>query len=106
METQGENPLGEKIDPGLVPSVPPGIAFRIIEKEAVIVHPVKGMVYALNSTGSFAWQYFNGEKSIREIAETIQHAYQVNYTDAERDLCELIHELSTRGLITLSFPNE
>ena len=99
-----EDHLGQpaSISPGpkSVPTIPEGIAYRIIEGEAVLINPETGIVFVLNQTGSFLWQQFDGTKSIREIAENVQQTFTVSYTDAESDLVEFIRELGARKLIS------
>lgn len=105
-----EHPLDQMAEtsPGLksVPTIPEGIAYRIIEGEAVLINPETGIVFVLNQTGSFLWQQFDGTKSIREIAETVQQTFAVPYADAEYDLLEFLRELEARELIRCHPPND
>jgi len=87
-------------DPKSVPTIPEGIAYRIIEGEAILINPETGIVFVLNQTGSFLWQQFDGKKSIREIAENVQQTFTVPYADAESDLVEFIRELGAKKLIS------
>lgn len=83
-----------------VPKIIPGIAFRIIEGEAVLVNPENKMIYVLNHTGAFAWQKIDGKNNINKIAQALSIEYQANISESESDLLELFEGLATRGLIS------
>ncbi|MCX5859873.1 MAG: PqqD family protein [Proteobacteria bacterium] len=83
-----------------VPKIIPGIAFRIIEGEAVLVNPENKMIYVLNHTGAFAWQKIDGKNNINKIAQALSIEYQSNISESENDLLELFEGLADRGLIS------
>ncbi|MDD5223635.1 MAG: PqqD family protein [bacterium] len=83
-----------------VPRITPGIAFRIIEGEAVLVNPENKMIYVLNHTGAFAWQKIDGKINIKKIAQALSLEYQADTSKAENDLLELFEGLSDRGLLS------
>lgn len=87
-----------------VPEISPGIAFRIIEGEAVLVNPENKMIYVLNHTGAWAWQKIDGKASIKYIAQELGNEYQVSGVGVEKDLLEIFSELHHRGLINWKSP--
>jgi len=89
----------------LIPKISPGIAFRIIEGEAVLVNPENKMIYVLNHTGAFAWRKIDGKNNAEEIARALSIEYQANSSEAEKDLLDLFAGLSNRGLISWQKPN-
>jgi hypothetical protein len=89
-----------------IPKIIPGIAFRIIEGEAVLVNPENKMIYVLNHTGAFAWQKIDGKSNIKKIAQMIGEEYRIDGTEAEKDLRELFEGLSNRGLISWNKPDK
>ncbi|MCX5868016.1 MAG: PqqD family protein [Proteobacteria bacterium] len=83
-----------------IPEISPGIAFRIIEGEAVLVNPENKMIYVLNHTGAFAWRKIDGKSNIQKIAQALSLEYQAEISKAENDLLELFEGLATRDLIS------
>jgi len=92
-------------DLSFIPEISPGIAFRIIEGEAVLVNPANKMIYVLNHTGACAWQKIDGRKTAREIAQMVGAEYQVTPSEAENDLQELFGNLAQRGLLSWKKPD-
>ena len=88
-----------------IPEISPGIAFRIIEGEAVLVNPENKMIYVLNHTGAFAWRKIDGNINLEEIARDLSLEYQATASDTEKDLLELFEGLSNRGLISWKKPS-
>ena len=77
---------------------------RRIAGETIIV-PVSGnvadleSVYTLNEVGSFVWQLIDGRRTSRELAEAVGAEYDVELSEAARDVDELLDVLEARGLV-------
>jgi len=83
-----------------VPRQAPGVAGRIVDDEAVLIHPQQGKVRVLNSVGARLWELADGERTIAEMAAVIAGEYAVSPTRAESDALKFCTELIERGLLT------
>lgn len=75
-----------------------GIAWRIIEDEAVLVNVRRDEVLHLNPTASYLWSKLDGEKSLEEIAEAMTLEYEVGKEEALRDIMEFASRLLEKGV--------
>lgn len=72
-----------------------------VEDEMVLLGLEDGIYYGLNSVGTFIWDQIKEPKTIDEIRDAILNEYDVEKGECERDLLELLYELSEKGLIEL-----
>jgi len=84
---------------GKIPIKSPRIASRIIGGEAVIVHPSKGFVYALNKTGSQVWKAMDGKRTVADIVGRIVKEYDVVEGEARKDVSGFLNALKRREII-------
>jgi len=76
-------------------------ASRIIDGEAVIVTPQKGVVTVLNETGSGIWQLLDGENTVEDIINTISSEFNVSREEARKDTLDFIEELIEKDMVVL-----
>ena len=76
-------------------------ASRIIDGEAVIVTPQKGVVTVLNETGSGIWQLLDGENTVEDIINAISSEFNVSREEAEKDTLCFIEELIDKDMVVL-----
>ena len=77
-------------------------ASRIIDGEAVIVTPRKGLVTVLNETGSGIWQLLDGRNSVEDIINIISSKFDVSREEAEKDTLDFIKELEEKDMVVLN----
>ena len=77
----------------------PGLAWREIDDETVIISPHDSVMHELNDTGSFLWKSIDGKKSAAELAELLVENYQVAPDVALSDAQALLEEMSSRKLV-------
>ena len=77
-------------------------ASRIIDGEAVIVIPQKGVVTVLNETGSGIWQLLDGENTVEDIINTISSEFNVSREEARKDTLDFIEELIEKDMVVLN----
>ncbi|MCZ3364275.1 MULTISPECIES: PqqD family protein [Methanobacterium] len=71
-----------------------------VEDEVVILGLKDGVYYGLNPVGAFIWNNINQEpKTMAEIRDAVLEEYDVSEEVCEKDLMELLTELSDKGLI-------
>ena len=84
-----------------IPRAHPEIVSRILENEAVLVHPQRGKVKVLNEVGARIWTLIDGARTAGEIAARIAKDYPVPPAQAEIDTLDFLGTLHRRGLISL-----
>jgi hypothetical protein len=69
--------------------------------EAAILNLKSGVYFGLNTVGASIWKLIQEPRSVKEIQDAIQEEYDVELDQCERDVLELLQELSTHGLIEI-----
>ena len=69
-----------------------------VEDEVVILGLKDGVYYGLNPVGAFIWNLIQEPKTMAEIREAVLDEYDVEKEVCEKDLMELLTELSDKGL--------
>ncbi|MCX6032229.1 MAG: PqqD family protein [Chloroflexi bacterium] len=85
-----------------VPAHAPGVVSRLIDGEAVIVHPRQGVVRVLNGVGSRLWELADGRRSAAELAEAITREYEVDGARASAETLAFLTDLAERDLVVVS----
>lgn len=82
-----------------------GVASRVLDGEAVLVHPGKGEVKVLNELGAEIWKRLDGLHSVGEIVDELLDAYAVDRADLERDVLGFMETLCARDLVAIRAPD-
>ena len=69
--------------------------------EAAILNLKSGVYFGLNTVGASIWKLIQEPRSVKEIQEAIQEEYEVEPDQCERDVLELLQELSLHELIQI-----
>ncbi|MEN6553603.1 MAG: PqqD family protein [Methanobacterium sp.] len=73
-----------------------------VEDEVVILGLKDSVYYGLNPVGAFIWNTIIQEpKTVAEICDAVLEEYDVSEEVCEKDLMELLTELSDKGLIEI-----
>ncbi len=78
-----------------------GIAWRIIEGEAVLVNVRKDEVLHLNPTASFLWRGLDGGNTLAGIAAEMTGEFEVTEEEALADILEFAGLLLQQGAAEL-----
>jgi hypothetical protein len=73
---------------------------RVIDTEAVLVHPQAGKIKVINETGALIWQLCDGQHSVAQIIDAVCLQYQVEAGQAEADTMQFLEALAQRGLLS------
>jgi Fe-S cluster biosynthesis and repair protein YggX len=87
-----------------IPAPIPTVASRILEGEAVLVHPGQGKVKVLNELGAEIWQRLDGKRTLLEIVEALFKRYHVDRTVLEQDVIRFVQGLHERDLVSIEEP--
>ncbi|OGV69350.1 MAG: hypothetical protein A2283_08160 [Lentisphaerae bacterium RIFOXYA12_FULL_48_11] len=90
------------ITPDSKPKKTENAVYRIVDEQAVIVEPKKGLVNVVNDVGSRIWTEIDGNHSVGQIAGIITSEYAISASQALKDTAEFLNELENNQLITVS----
>ncbi len=69
--------------------------------EAAILNLKTSTYFGLNTVGASIWKLLQEPKTVSQIRDAIIQEYDVEPDRCEHDILELLHELSTHGLIEI-----
>lgn len=78
-----------------------GIAWRVIEGEAVLVNVRSDEVMHLNPAASFLWSSLDGRLSLEDIAKNITEEYDVDLDTALDDAVDFAGNLVEQGAVEI-----
>lgn len=78
-----------------------GIAWRVIEGEAVLVNVRSDEVMHLNPAASLLWSSLDGQASLQDIARSITEEYDVDMDTALADAMEFSDSLLEQGAVEI-----
>ncbi len=82
-------------------SIPKHVLFTRVDDEAVLLNTRTNQYFALSEVGARLWNLLGEEKSLRAAYETVLSEYEVEASELERDLIELVSQLMESGLVEL-----
>jgi hypothetical protein len=85
-----------------VPAHAPGVVSRLVDGEAVIIHPRQGRVRVLNGVGSRLWELADGQRRVVELTEIVTREYNVDGDRAATETLAFLTDLAERGLLVVS----
>jgi hypothetical protein len=80
------------------------VVARVVAGETLIV-PVRAKVgdlasiYNFNGTGTLIWKLLESPRTVADLAASVVEEYDVDLTQAERDVQEFVEEMKNAGLI-------
>lgn len=83
-----------------VPAIPERIVFKKVGEEMVLLDFERGIYYGLNPAGARIWELFAEGKSIDEIVDLLTGEFDVERTDAKKDVEALMDDLAANGLVS------
>lgn len=94
----GNNPIVQLSD---VPVRVPDVVSRLIDGEAVLVHPRQGKIRVLNPVGARLWDLVDGRATVQTLARVLVAEYDVDLARAQGDTLAFFGDLVRRGVLTL-----
>ena len=82
----------------------PNIVGRLIGGEMILVPIRKNVgdmenIYTLNETAARIWELVDGQRSLNEIYQQIVGEFEIDETQAESDLLDLVDSLLKEGAL-------
>jgi Coenzyme PQQ synthesis protein D (PqqD) len=78
------------------------VVFRELQGEAIILNLNTGIYFGLNEVGSRMWALMQEHGSLARVFDAIQAEYEVTPEVLETDLLNLVSNLQTKGLVSVS----
>lgn len=75
------------------------LSWRVLDGEALILHPSAGTLHRLNETGTRLWELLDGNRSVEGIALALTNEYEITQEDAVEQLLELADGLVGNDLV-------
>ena len=82
-------------------SISSDAVFRELDGEAVILQLESGMYYGLDPVGTRLWQLIDAHGQLRKVFDAAVAEFDVEPAALERDLLQLVSELTTRNLVVV-----
>ena len=70
--------------------------------EAIILNLKSGVYHGLNEVAAKIWNIIQNPKSVDDVRAIILEEYEVDFQQCDRDLKELLQELTKVGLIEIN----
>lgn len=77
----------------------PGIAWRLVEEEAILVNIRRDEVIHLDPVGSFIWARMDGKNTLQEICRSMTGEFEVSMETAMEDLFLFAERLMKQGAV-------
>ena len=82
-------------------TVPPGVMFRDLDGEAVVLEIESGRYFGLNETGTRMWLLLQEHGSVERVLRDLLTEYDVNEERLRRELLSFVETLSSQRLLQI-----
>jgi hypothetical protein len=79
--------------------IPKHIISRQMHEDTVILDLAAGMYYGLSGAGSAIWQGVATGKGVRECAKIVSQLFDVDISEAEKDVEALLRDLVEKKIV-------
>ena len=77
----------------------PGVAYREIEGQILILRTGDDVLQTLNATGAFIWKRLMKQQAISRIVRGLASEVRIDRSRAEADVARFVSDLQKQGLI-------
>lgn len=77
----------------------PEIAWRVIDGEAVVVHPRAGLVFPFNPVATRCWELADGTRTLEEIIAVVTEEFDAPGAQIAEDVRRFVQDLQQKGLL-------
>lgn len=82
-------------------TVPPGVMFRDLDGEAVVLELESGRYFGLNETGTRMWLLLQEHGSLQEVLRVLLAEYEVAEERLREELLSFVHTLCSQRLLQI-----
>ncbi|MCM8780518.1 MAG: PqqD family protein [Candidatus Omnitrophica bacterium] len=77
------------------------VAWRSIDKEALLVNPRDGLIYPLNPVAKRVWELIDGSRTCSELIEIVDREFEGDKSNIQQDILSFIGDLIDKGMAIL-----
>ena len=88
------------IDLDSIPRRSATVVSRLVDEEAVLVHPLQGKVRVLNPVGARVWELADGQRTLGDIIRAVAMEYQVEVARVGVEVPAFCEDLVQRGVLS------
>ena len=77
----------------------PGVLFRQLGGETVLLHPDSGFYFGLDIMGTLVWQFLEEHGRLQPVLEALIREFEVEEERCRADLLRLVGEMLENGLV-------
>jgi hypothetical protein len=81
--------------------IPAFVTHVFLKEDAVLLNMHNGQYYQLDEVGARLWGLMREEKSLREGYQVLLDEYEVDSSQLEKDVLELVENLKEQGLVEI-----
>lgn len=78
------------------------VVSRLVDGEAVLVHPQQAKIRVLNAVGARVWELVDGRRSLGDISQVIVAEFDIELSRAQSDVLAFCADLVQAGVLTTS----
>jgi hypothetical protein len=82
--------------------IPAFVSVAFVDEDAVLLNMRTNQYYWLDEVGARLWGLLRDGKSLRESYQVILEEYEVNPSQLEQDVLELLEKLKEQGLVEIA----
>ncbi|MBX7116396.1 MAG: PqqD family protein [Myxococcaceae bacterium] len=93
-----------KVEAASVCARQPAAAFHRFGDDTVVLDATGTQLRGLNATGARVWEMLDGQKTLRQIAETLAAEFHAPVGQVENEITAFAAQLAQKQLITIKAP--
>ena len=83
-------------------NIPSSVLFTTVDQDIVLLNTRTNKYYALDEVGARFWNLLSESKTLREAHQSLLEEYEVESSQLEQDLLELLADLQENGLVEIA----
>ena len=96
---------GPRVEPSSTVVVSPNQVSTTLGSDTVILGADAGQYFGLNEVGARVWELVQEPVAVAAICDALCAEYEVTREECQRDVLELLNELSQNGLLDVREPS-
>lgn len=82
--------------------IPSNISFSVVGQDAFLLNTQTNQYFGLEKVGARLWELLTEGKTLRDACQTLLSEYQVDQSELERDVLELLELLRKNDLVAIA----
>jgi hypothetical protein len=83
-----------------IPQRSPSVVSRLLDEEAVLVHPGQGKIRVLNPVGARVWELVDGQRTLDAISRVIAAEFAADLARCQIEVPAFCEDLAQRGVLS------